>query len=39
MREYYSRRHRLLGECDGDGDIQAAKRDCKAPPTRDFNVW
>jgi len=26
MREYYSRRHRLLGECDGDGDIQVEER-------------
>jgi len=22
----------------GDGDMQAAKRDCKAPPTRDRNI-
>jgi len=24
---------------NGDGDMQAAKRDCNAPPTRDLNIW
>jgi len=23
----------------GNGDMQAAKRDCNAPPTRDLNIW
>jgi len=23
----------------GDGDVQAAKRDCNAPPTRYLNIW
>jgi len=23
----------------GEGDMQAAKRDCNAPPTRDLNIW
>jgi len=23
----------------GNGDMQAAKRDCNAPPTRDPNIW
>jgi len=23
----------------GDWGIQAAKRDCKAPPNRDYNIW
>jgi len=23
----------------GDGDMQAAKRDCNAPSTRYFNIW
>jgi len=22
-----------------DGDVQAAKLDCNAPPTRDINIW
>jgi len=23
----------------GNGDMQAAKRDWNAPPTRDLNIW
>jgi len=23
----------------GDGNMQAAEQDCKAPPTRNFNTW
>jgi len=23
----------------GDGDVQAAKQDCNAPPTHDVNIW
>jgi len=26
-------------EQKGDEDIPAARRDCKAPPTCDFNIW
>jgi len=28
-----------LKEPKGDGDVQAAKRDCNAPPTRYLNIW
>jgi len=35
MKERYSR---VKGP-KGKGDMQAAKRDWNAPPTRDLNIW
>jgi len=31
-------KHKLKGS-KGNGDMQAAKRDWNAPPTRDVNIW